>query len=235
MSIIAARSIVKEYSRRPEDRVLKGLDLDVRAGEILAIVGASGVGKTTLLNILGLLDRPTAGEVRYEGRDEELHGRDLVTLPGILKARVRNLHFGFVFQLYHLLPDLSVEENVMLPALMSATFSTWWSVKNASRRRAQELLDRVGIGPRAHARPRELSGGEKQRAAIARALIANPELVLCDEPTGNLDTATSEKIHKLLWQLNRERGTALIVITHDAELADRADRVLHMVDGRFVG
>jgi len=232
--IIEARGIVRRYSPRPEDEVLKGLSLSVFPGEILAVVGPSGVGKTTFLNILGLLDTPTEGSLLYQGRDPRYQGRDLFKISNTEKARIRNRHFGFVFQLYHLLPDLSVLENVMLPGLMGGGFFGWWSAKRRSRRRALALLEEVGIGQRAHAQPNELSGGEKQRAAIARALITEPELVLCDEPTGNLDTATSEKIHALLWRLNEEHGMTFVLVTHDVSLASRAHRVVHMVDGRFV-
>ena len=232
--ILSARDIVRSYSPRPEDEVLKGLSVDIKAGDILAIVGSSGVGKTTFLNILGLLDLPTRGTVHYYGQEKSLHGENLITLSGVKKAHVRNRQLGFIFQLYHLLPDLTVLENVCLPALMNAGFNNWWSVKRDSATRARELLEEVGIGAKADANPTELSGGEKQRAAIARALIMRPEVVLCDEPTGNLDTATSEKIHRLLWGLNKEYGATMVIVTHDTELAGRAHRVLHMVDGRFV-
>ena len=234
-AIIEARDIVRRYSSLPEDEVLKGLDIDIFPGEILAIVGASGVGKTTLLNILGLLDQPTSGKVLYHGRNGAIHGRDLTTLPRLAKARVRNRHLGFVFQLYHLLPDLTVLENVALPLLMSTGTFSWWSEKKSCQRRALEMLEEVGLADHAGARPTELSGGEKQRVAIARALVTRPEVVLCDEPTGNLDTTTSEKIHSLLWNLNREHGMTMVIVTHDTDLASRACRVLHMVDGTFVG
>ena len=233
--LLAVRGISRRYSPRPEDEVLKQLDIDIMPGEILAIVGPSGVGKTTLLNILGLLDTPTSGTVTYEGKNAAYRGKDLLALSSRDQSRVRNRSLGFVFQLYHLLPDLSVLENVMLPALMAADCLGWWSAKRASRKRAAAILDEVGIADRSHARPNELSGGERQRAAIARALIAEPAVVFCDEPTGNLDTATGERIHKLLWRLNREHRTTLVLVTHDHELAQKADRILRMVDGRFVG
>ena len=232
--ILTTRKLFKRFSPRPEDEVLRGLDMTVRAGEVLAIAGPSGVGKSTLLNILGLLDQPSAGDIRYMGRESRLHDRNLADLPGAVKARMRNRIFGFVFQLYHLLPDLSVRENVMLPLLIDAPPLGYFAAKRKARIQAERLLEEVGIAPRAHARPRELSGGEKQRAAIARALVAAPEIVLCDEPTGNLDTATSEKIHALLRRLNREHRVTFVIVTHDTALAGRADRTLHMIDGRFV-
>jgi ABC-type lipoprotein export system ATPase subunit len=233
--LLSGRAIRRQYSPRPEDEVLKGIDIDIFPGEILAIVGPSGVGKTTLLNILGLLDTPTSGTVIYEGREASYRGKNLIALPSRAKARVRNHQLGFVFQLYHLLPDLTVLENVMLPALVGAGLLRWRAVKRSSRERAARLLEEVGIADRSHARPSELSGGEKQRAAIARALVLAPEIVLCDEPTGNLDTATGERIHSLLSRLNREHRMTMVVVTHEVDLARKADRILRMVDGRFVG
>jgi lipoprotein-releasing system ATP-binding protein len=197
-------------------------------------VGPSGVGKSTLLNILGLLDEPTSGTVTYAGKETRFHGRNLVTLSGAAQGWIRNHAFGFVFQLYHLLPDLNVLENVALPLLMRTGPSAWFRSARAIKQKARDLLEEVGIDARALARPRQLSGGEKQRAAIARALIAQPEIVFCDEPTGNLDTATSARILALLWRVNKEHNTTLVIVTHDRDLAQRADRKLYMVDGKFV-
>ena len=233
-AILTGNDIKKCYAPGREAEVLKGLSLTVHAGEVLAIVGPSGVGKSTLLNILGLLDEPTAGTVTYTGRDARFNGRDLVTLPGSAQGWIRNHLFGFVFQLYHLLPDLTVLENVALPLLMRTGPSAWFRGARDIKEKAKDLLVEVGIDARSHARPRELSGGEKQRAAIARALIAQPEILFCDEPTGNLDTATSARILALLWRVNKEHNMTLVIVTHDRDLAARADRRLYMVDGKFV-
>jgi len=232
-AILRARDIVKDYSPRPEDRVLRGLSLDIAAGELLTIMGLSGVGKSTLLNILGLLDRPTRGSLLYDGRDPRAAGEDLVTLPRREKARLRNQTFGFVFQFYHLLPDLSVIENVMLPALVATGIFSGGEFRKRKRAEAEALLEEVGIAHRRRARPRDLSGGEKQRAGIARALILDPEIVYCDEPTGNLDTRTGERIHDLLLKLRKERGITFVIVSHDEGLASLGTRRIHMVDGLF--
>ncbi|MBN1418158.1 MAG: ABC transporter ATP-binding protein [Planctomycetes bacterium] len=232
-AILQARDIVKDYSQRPEDRVLRGLSLDIAAGELLTIMGLSGVGKSTLLNILGLLDRPTSGSLFYQGRDPRAAGRNLVALPKSEKARLRNQIFGFVFQFYHLLPDLTVLENVTLPALVATGVFSGGAYRRRKREEAEALLEEVGIAHRRHARPRDLSGGEKQRAAIARALILEPEIVYCDEPTGNLDTRTGERIHDVLVRLREERGITFVIVTHDDGLASLGTRRIHMVDGLF--
>jgi len=199
--------------------VLKGVDLEVAAGEMVCVVGPSGAGKSTLLNLLGTLDLPTRGQILYEGVDVTgLSSREL--------ARFRNEKLGFVFQFHHLLPEFDAVENVMMPGL----------VRGVARRKlepaARALLEEVGLAARLHHRPGELSGGEQQRVALARALSMEPKLVLADEPTGNLDSATSEAMHALLFQLNATRGTTFLVVTHNRELASQMPRVVTMRDGR---
>ena len=199
--------------------VLKGVDLEVAAGEMVCVVGPSGAGKSTLLNLLGTLDLPTRGQILYEGVDVTgLSSREL--------ARFRNQKLGFVFQFHHLLPEFDAVENVMMPGL----------VRGVARRKlepaARALLEEVGLAARLHHRPGELSGGEQQRVALARALSMEPKLVLADEPTGNLDSATSEAMHALLFQLNATRGTTFLVVTHNRELANQMPRVVTMRDGR---
>ena len=201
--------------------VLKGVDLSIEKGEFVAIVGPSGVGKSTLLHLLGALDRPTAGEIFYE--DTSLGRLDNGQL-----ASFRNQTVGFIFQFHHLLPEFTALENVMLPLL----------VARRKRSQAQEiaasLLGEVGLEPRLAHRPPELSGGEQQRVAIARALGAGPKVILADEPTGNLDTKTGDAAFELLRRLNRERGLTFIMVTHNEGLARRADRIVSMLDGRIV-
>lgn len=234
-AIYTAREIRKSYpvSREPL-HVLKGLDMDIRRGEILAIVGHSGVGKSTLLNILGLLDAPTEGRLVYLGRDASIAGTDLGRLDKRSRARVRNREFGFVFQFYHLLPDLNVIENVLLPAMILHGTSRYRRERAELTRRAEELLQKVGIIERKDFQPNQLSGGERQRAAIARALMNQPEVVFCDEPTGNLDTTTGERIHDLILDLNGRLGVSFVIVTHDEHLAEMAHRRLTMKDGVFV-
>ena len=199
-------------------RVLEGLDLDVRPTERVAVIGESGVGKSTLLHVLGTLDRPNAGRV-------ELAGRDLLSLPPKELAAVRNREIGFVFQLHHLLPDFSALENVMLPGLI-ARYRT-----ERARAGAADMLERVGLSERLRHRPGELSGGEQQRVAVARALVLGPRLVLADEPTGNLDPQTGDSVLRLLLDLNRDLGVAMIVATHSEKLAAAMDRTLRLKDG----
>ncbi len=200
--------------------VLGGVDLSVSRGEFVAIVGSSGSGKSTLLHLLGALDMPSAGTVRLDGRDfGELDETDL--------ARVRNRKIGFVFQFHHLLREFTALENVMLPLLIAGEEDA------RARSRAEELLAAVGLAGRMSHRPAALSGGEQQRAAVARALAADPVLVLADEPSGNLDTANSERLHQLFARLSREFETALVVVTHNRSLAGRADRVLSLEGGKL--
>ncbi len=233
--IYSARKITKEYRmNHVVIPVLKGIDLDIRHGEILSIVGHSGVGKSTLLNLLGLLDVPTSGSLMYHGRQGTAAGTDLTRLGLKARARIRNQAFGFVFQFYHLLPDLSVAENVLLPAMILHGRSAYRARKRQLEAKAENLLDRVGILPRKDFSPMQLSGGERQRAAIARALMNDPQVVLCDEPTGNLDTVTGERIHELILELNRTLSVSFVLVTHDEGLANLARRRLVMRDGVFV-
>lgn len=203
-----------------ELEVLEGIDLDIVKGEMLAIVGASGVGKSTFLHILGGLDHPTSGKVAYGGAD--IFGMDHDRL-----ARFRNEHVGFVFQFHHLLPEFSALENVMMPALIRGTN------REAASETASKALTDVGLAGRMHHRPGELSGGEQQRVAVARALVLSPDVVLADEPTGNLDTHTGEAVHELLKKINKDRGVTFVIVTHNDKLAIRADRVLRMADGKL--
>jgi lipoprotein-releasing system ATP-binding protein len=232
--LIETRDLRKEYwiHRNPVP-VLNGIDLTILPGEIVAILGHSGVGKSTLLNLLGLLDAPTAGKIIYRGRDGRFAGVDLTGLGLGEKALMRNRHFGFVFQFYHLLPDLTVIENVLLPAMIVLSPREYRRRRAELTARAERLLERVGIIGRRDFPPTRLSGGERQRAAIARALLNEPEVVYCDEPTGNLDSVTGEKIHQLMLELNRETGASFVLVTHDEELARHAHRRLRMRDGRF--
>ncbi len=200
--------------------VLQDIDLDIQTGEMLAIVGASGVGKSTFLHILGALDRPTSGKVYYG--DTDVFGLDNGRL-----SRFRNERVGFVFQFHHLLPEFSALENVMMPALIRRM------VREEAVAAAEKILTDVGLSARLHHRPGELSGGEQQRVAVARALILKPDIVLADEPTGNLDVHTGEAIHDLLLQINKQQGITFVIVTHNDKLAVRADRVLRMAEGRL--
>jgi lipoprotein-releasing system ATP-binding protein len=219
--LVEARQLRKTYRMgRRSIEVLRGVDVKIEAGEFLAVRGASGAGKSTLLHLVGGLDKPTAGEIWIGG--ERLDG-----MTGVVLSRFRNRKVGFVFQAYHLLPELNALENVCLPARMGRV--------NAKEAEAagRELLVRVGLGDRLEHRPYELSGGEQQRVAIARALINKPELVLADEPTGNLDSRTGGEIIDLLCTLREECGATLVVATHDGQVAARAPRMLELVDGHL--
>ncbi len=224
MIILEAKNIYKTYpmgrNNVPGVEVLKGIDLAITKGEIIAIVGASGAGKSTLLHILGALDQPTQGVVYYDGvdifqmRDEEL-------------AKFRNKEIGFIFQFHHLLPEFTALENVAMPALILGK-----KFKQVSRE-ALQLLKEVGLEDRAHHKPNELSGGEQQRVAVARALMNKPKIVLADEPSGNLDSTNSALLHDLLWNLSKKWGQTFVIVTHNEELAKKADRIVKIVDGKI--
>ena len=213
--MITMRGIHKSFDRL---EVLRGVDLDVRRGEILSIVGASGAGKTTLLQILGTLDRPDSGTVDYEGtRVSDLTGKAL--------ARFRNRNIGFIFQFHQLLPEFTMLENVAMPALIGG------ENRAEAVRRAARLVDALGLADRAGHRPAQLSGGERQRAAVARALVNDPAVILADEPSGSLDSANRRELYDLFFRLRDERRQTFVIVTHDQALADRSDRQVHIADG----
>lgn len=221
--LIQVQQLLKSYgngTKRVE--VLKGVDLNFSRGERAAIVGASGVGKTTLLHVLGTLDRPTGGKVFYEGKDVyALNEKEL--------ALFRNREIGFVFQFHHLLPEFSALENTMMPCLIQGI------PKKESAARAETILTLVGLKERLSHKPGELSGGEQQRVAVARALVLEPKILLADEPTGNLDTKTGESVFDLLQELNQIKGVTLIVVTHNLKLAEKLSRQIHLIDGKASG
>ncbi|MGV3766582.1 MAG: ABC transporter ATP-binding protein [Chitinophagaceae bacterium] len=214
--MLSARNIKRSFG---DLLVLKGVDIDIRQGEIASIVGSSGAGKSTLLHILGTLDKADEGEIYLEGqRIDQLKGKKL--------SDFRNRHIGFVFQFHHLLPEFSALENVCIPG---------WIFKDKSKKeveaRAKSLLEKLGLGHRLENKPAALSGGEQQRVAVARALINNPAIVFADEPTGNLDSANARELHRLFFELKNEFNQTFLVVTHNEELAQMSDRVLHMKDG----
>jgi lipoprotein-releasing system ATP-binding protein len=221
-TILACDGVHKHFEEAGQRlEVLRGVELQVRAGETLAIIGASGSGKTTLLQILGGLDLPTRGTVR-------LMGLAFAELSDAARGDLRNRALGFVYQFHHLLPEFSALENVAMPLLVRRTSAA------DARREAQWFLDRVGLGQRLTHRPAQLSGGERQRAAVARALVTRPKLVLADEPTGNLDGRNAEGVLELMLELNRELGTSLVLVTHSSAIASRMQRVLTLQDGQLV-
>ena len=222
-AFIQVDQLTKTYGNGAKQvQVLKGIDLAVSQGDRVAIVGASGVGKTTLLHILGTLDQPTSGRVLYEGED-------VFTLDERALAFFRNREIGFVFQFHHLLPEFSALENTLMPCLIQGL------PKKEAASRAEAILTAVGLKDRLLHKPGELSGGEQQRVAVARAMVLEPKVLLADEPTGNLDTRTGESVFDLLQELNQVKGLTLIVVTHNSALASRMSRQIHLVDGRVSG
>src|SRR5262245_34549281 len=223
--MLVAENLHKTYRRHAvEVRVLNGLNLEVKTGEFLSIVGASGSGKSTLLHLLGTLDAPDSGSI-------VLDGTRIDNLPLAERDRLRNRTFGYIFQFYHLLPELNTLDNVLMPAYIGHSVLGWWKSRTQWRRRAEELLRKVGLGHRLKHRPRELSGGEMQRAAVARALLMNPRVLLADEPTGNLDADTGGEIVRLLRELNRDEGVTIVMVTHNLDIVCATDRVVRMVGG----
>jgi len=222
-ALLEARDVHKSYvlGKRTLE-VLRGVSLIVRRGDFIALRGASGAGKSTLLHLLGALDAPNAGEIWFSGKN-------IAKMSGLARSRWRNTRIGFIFQAYLLFPELDALENVCLPARMARMNAA------EAEKRGRELLDRVGLGQRTDHKPYELSGGEQQRVALARALINSPEIILADEPTGNLDSHTGEEIIELLCALRTERNATLVIATHDPNVAARAPKVLELADGRIVG
>ena len=214
-SMIQLHGITKSFGSL---QVLRGIDLQVNRGEVVAIVGPSGAGKTTLLQIMGTLDRPDEGEVIIDGEN-------VSRLSATKNAHFRNKNIGFVFQFHQLLPEFTALENVMIPALIGGTS------KKEARQRAQELLDFMGLADRAEHKPNQLSGGEKQRVAVARALVNHPAVVFADEPSGSLDTHNKEELHRLFFDLRDRMGQTFVIVTHDEALASQTDRTIHMLDG----
>jgi lipoprotein-releasing system ATP-binding protein len=225
--ILTAKNLHKNYRNAAKEvRAVNGVNLNLKRGSSTAIIGPSGAGKSTLLHLLGGLDNPSSGEVM-------LNGINIYKLQDRERANIRNRQIGFVFQFYHLLPEFTALENVMLPSLMkrqSVRISGHQSLKESSR----ELLKSVGLSHRLSHRPAELSGGESQRVAIARALANNPQVLLCDEPTGNLDSKTSESIYELLFDLKTKTNMTLVVVTHDENISKRVEETIHIKDGKIL-
>lgn len=223
--VLKTNSLHKSFRLgRQEIPVLRGIDLQVEQGEMVALLGASGAGKSTLLHVLGLLDAPSSGTIEYDGK--QVHNLSIRQ-----RARLRHEHIGFVFQFYHLIPELTALQNVLLARMMQRSVLQYMSERRANRAAAMALLEEVGLQDRLAHRPAELSGGERQRVAIARALLAQPRIVLADEPTGNLDSETADDVMNLLFRLNRERQLAFLLVTHNSEVASRCHRVVRLRDG----
>jgi lipoprotein-releasing system ATP-binding protein len=226
--LLAAHYVRKSYRKgQLHIPVLQGVELTISDGEFVSIIGPSGCGKSTLLHVLGTLDAPDAGEVCFEG-----HRIDNLSSTG--RDILRNRYFGMVFQFYHLLPELTTLENVLAPAMIGHGVFGYWRRRKRFRERAKALLELVGLGHRLKHKPRELSGGEMQRTAIARALVASPRVLLADEPTGNLDKTSGDEILSILRRLNREQNLTIVMVTHDGRIAAAADRTVTLVDGRVV-
>jgi lipoprotein-releasing system ATP-binding protein len=225
--LLAAVNLHKTYCKDAvKVRVLRGLDLEVYAGEFMSVVGASGSGKSTLLHLLGTIDRPDDGIIRLENERID-------NLPAERRDQLRNRTFGFIFQFYHLLPELDTLENVLLPQMIAQSVTGWLRHRHSLRQHAAKLLERVGLSHRLRHRPRELSGGEMQRAAIARALVNQPRILLADEPTGNLDAGTGTEIVRLLRELNRTEGLTIIMVTHNLDIVAETDRVVRLSSGQI--
>jgi len=224
--ILSAHKLVKTYAKgKHEVKVLQGVDFEIRPGQFTAIVGQSGSGKSTLLHLLATLDAPCEGEVHFKNNRID-------HLPSAQRDVLRNKYLGMVFQFYHLLPELSALENVMVPLMIAESTWRYWRHRRKHQERAMDLLRQVGLAERASHKPRELSGGEMQRAAIARALIAQPEVLLADEPTGNLDTRIGREIMEILCSLNAKQNLTIVMVTHDNSIAALADQTVRLVDGQ---
>jgi lipoprotein-releasing system ATP-binding protein len=220
MEMILAKNITKSYDQL---QVLKGVDLEIKKGEVVSIVGASGAGKTTLLQILGTLDRPTLSTETVL----QINGEDVLKMNDKALSHFRNLHLGFIFQFHQLLPEFSALENVCIPAFIAN------KNKKETEVEAKRLLEYLGLADRIHHKPNALSGGEQQRVAVARALINKPAIIFADEPSGNLDTTSAENLHQLFFELRDNFGQTFVIVTHNEELANMADRKLTMVDGKI--
>ncbi len=228
-SLLETQNLKKSFiTEAGELQVLKGINLSIREGEMVGIVGVSGVGKSTLLHILGALDSPTSGEVFYSSTN-------IFSLNGKSLASFRNKTIGFVFQFHHLLPEFTAFENVMMPGLIQKSSAKDGRNYKEIYKKAEELLNEMGLSERKTHRPGELSGGEQQRIAVARALILEPKIVLADEPTGNLDAITGEELFNIFVNLNKEKGITFVIVTHNESLSKRCHRLLKMVDGRILG